>query len=124
MTGKTTPRLEVDGLTITNDAEGLYRVTGFDTTSNPSDPFVERYGEPAVHATVLFQNGTVPEVGRNGVTIEALLEIAHHRLAVLDERFPCYENEAAHVHIKQALEWLNLRTKRRQARGVDGAEAP
>lgn len=51
----------------------LYDIRGFCSSSNPSDPFVARYGSPADHATILFQNGPINEVvvpvdGQPGVT--------------------------------------------------------
>src|SRR5690606_35936908 len=37
-------------------APHLYQITGFDTATNPSDPFTTRYGKSAQHSTILFQN--------------------------------------------------------------------
>lgn len=100
----------------------LYKVTGFDTSSNPSCPFVARYGEPAKHSTVLFQNGPIDEVGgANGVTHEALLAIIEDRLTMFQEgRFVCEENRNALIHVQHALGWLKKRTERRRAAGTEG----
>src|SRR4051812_34644642 len=38
-------------------ANHLYHITGFNSASNPSDPWTARHGSPAQHSTVLFQNG-------------------------------------------------------------------
>lgn len=60
----------------------LYRVAGFDTSTNPSDPGLQdpACGVPAAHSTILFQNGPIKEVGVNGYTHEALLAILIDRM--------------------------------------------
>lgn len=99
----------------------LYQITGFDTSTNPSCPFVARYGKPAVHSTVLFQNGPIDEVGVNGVTHEALLAILIDRLrAFQGGPYACEENQRAYQHLLMAQGFLNARTKARMARGVEG----
>jgi hypothetical protein len=117
-----------EALTITvEDAPGsgganhLYMIRGFDTTSNPSDPFVARHGNPALHATVLFQNGPIKEVGVNGVTHEALLAIVCDRLRSFQAGpYACADNAVALAHLELAQEALQRRTRERQARGVEG----
>jgi hypothetical protein len=102
-------------------ASHLYRVRGFNTASNPSDPFVARHGEPARYATLLFQNGPIGEVGVNGLTHEVLL-------AILADRFECFqagphacdENALALRYVNEARRWLEQRTRRRQQAGVEG----
>src|SRR5262245_24584755 len=77
-------------------ANHLYVIEGFDTASNPVDPFVNQYGKPAFHSTVLFQNGPIGEVGVNGVTHEALLAIVADRLRSFQAGpFSCRENALA-----------------------------
>lgn len=98
-----------------------YRIEGFDSGSNPSDPFAELYGNAAQHSTILFQNGPIAEVGVNGVTHEALLAILIDRLAAFQAGpYVCEENRQALVMLKQALWWLKERTQARMARGVEG----
>lgn len=117
-----------DKLTITvNDEPGsggachLYTIEGFDTKTNPSDPFVARYGEAAKHSTVLFQNGPINEVGVNGVTHEALLAILIDRLQAFQAGpYACRENALALTKLEEAKHWLNSRTLARMARGVEG----
>jgi len=99
----------------------LYQITGFDTSTNPSCPFVARYGKPAVHSTVLFQNGPIAEVGVNGVTHEALLAIVIDRMRAFQAGpYACSENAIALTNLEQAQYWLHARTKARMARGVEG----
>lgn len=99
----------------------LYRISGLNTASNPSDPFTKDYGKPAEHATVLFQNGPIKEVGVNGVTHEALLAIVIDRMKSFQAGpYACDDNEEALFHLKAALECLQRRTQRRIARGVEG----
>lgn len=101
-----------------------YEVTGFDTTTNPSDPFTLRHGGPALHSTVLFQNGPIKEVGVNGVTHEALLAILIDRMRSFQEGgYKCRENAIALTHLEDALMWLQRRTVARIRRGVEGTHA-
>lgn len=102
-------------------ANHLYRITGFDTTTNVSDPFTERYGVPAQHSTVLFQNGPIKEVGVNGVTHEALLTILIDRLRSFQAGpFANRANAISLTHLEEALMWLQQRTRERIKRGVEG----
>lgn len=117
-----------DTLTITADdepgsggANHLYTVTGYNTASNPSYPVVSRHGSPAVHSTVLFQNGPITEVGVNGVTHEVLLAIVADRLRAFQKGpFSCKANACALTHIEEAQHWLQQRTIERMRRGVEG----
>ncbi len=98
-----------------------YRITGLDTASNASDPFIARHGSPATYSSVLFQNGPIPEVGVNGVTQEALLAVIIDRLRSFQAgKFSCRENAIALTHCEDALMWLQRRTRARIKRGVEG----
>jgi hypothetical protein len=69
---------------------------------------------------VPFQNGTVSERGVNGLTNEALLAILIHRTTVLNNKFPCAENQDAITHMQAALTCFEARTNRRIAKGIEG----
>lgn len=98
-----------------------YRISGFDTQGNASDPFFSRYGDSAKHATVLFQNGPIQEHGVNGVSIEALLAIVEDRLVGFQSGpYSTRENAVALTKIQEAMMWLQKRTRDRIARGVEG----
>ena len=102
-------------------ANHLYRISGFNTGTNPSDPFKALYGEPAAHSTVIFQNGPIAEAGVNGVTQEALLAICIDRLRSFQAGpYKCRENAIALTKMEEAQMWLLERTRRRMARGVEG----
>jgi hypothetical protein len=102
-------------------AQHLYRISGFDTGTNPSDPFTAAYGKPADHATVLFQNGPIPEKGVNGLTQEVLLAIVADRLRSFQSGpYACKANACALTHIEEAQHWLQQRTIERMRRGVEG----
>lgn len=102
-------------------ANHLYMIEGFDTSTNPSCPFVERHGAPAKHATVLFQNGPIAESGVNGVTQEALLAIVADRLRSFQAGpYACRENGEALAKVEEAMMWLHSRTRSRMHRGVEG----
>ncbi|WP_321967648.1 hypothetical protein [Burkholderia cepacia] len=102
-------------------ANHLYMVEGFDTASNPSDPFVKRHGQPARHTTILFQNGPIAEVGVNGITQEVLLAIVADRLRSFQAGpYACRENALALTKIEEAQHWLQQRPLARMRRGVEG----
>ena len=102
-------------------ASHLYHISGFNTASNASDPFVERYRQPAQHMTVLFQNGPIGEHGVNGVTQEVLLAIVIDRLQSFQKGpYASRENALALTKIEEGLLWLQKRTLDRMARGVEG----
>ena len=102
-------------------ANHLYDIRGYSSGTNPSDPFTARYGQPADHSTVLFQNGPIAEVGVNGITHEALLEILIDRLKGFQSgQYACRENAVALTHLETAKLWLAKRTLDRMARGVEG----
>jgi hypothetical protein len=98
-----------------------YQISGFNTATNPSDPFVERHGGPAEHSTILFQNGPINEAGINGVTHEVLLAILADRLRAFQAGpYACRENALALTKIEEAQHWLHHRTQARMHRGVEG----
>ncbi|MEY5098079.1 MAG: hypothetical protein RJA36_798 [Pseudomonadota bacterium] len=102
-------------------ASHLFEIRGFDTASNPSCPFVRRYGQPARHSTLLFQNGPIAEVGVNGITHEALLAVVIDRMEGFQAGpYKCNENALALAHLKQAVGHLHARTQRREQAGTEG----
>jgi len=106
-------------------ANHLYHVTGFNSKSNPSDPWTTRHGHPAEHSTILFQNGPIGEAGVNGLTHEVLLAILIDRLRGFQNGpFKGRENAIALTHLEEALMWLQHRTIERLKRGVEGTLKP
>lgn len=67
-----------------------------------------------------FQDGVVPEVGRNGMQNEEVLEVLIDRMNWLNKQFPCRENSIVITKLDEALLWLNKRTADRVKRGVEG----
>ncbi len=68
-----------------------------------------------------FQNGPIKEFGVNGVTHEALLAVVIDRLRSFQSGpYSCPDNAVALTHIEEALMWLQLRTRERIKRGVEG----
>lgn len=113
--------ITVEDIAGSGGANHLYMIKGFDTAGNPSDPFKDRHGESAKHATVLFQNGPIKEAGVNGVTHESLLAIVIDRLKSFQAGpFSSRENAIALTHIETGLQWLQKRTIDRIKRGVEG----
>jgi len=73
--------------------------------------------------SIHFQNGTIPEVGVNGVTIETLLAICEDRLAGFQAGpYPCRENALALTAIQEAINWLWRRTLDREKAGTEGRQ--
>jgi hypothetical protein len=102
-------------------ANHRYEITGFDTGGNPSRNDAQGYASSFSRHVILFQNGTIPENGVNGVTQEALLAIAADRLRSFQAGpFACKENACALTHIEEAMHWLQQRTIKRMRRGVEG----
>jgi hypothetical protein len=101
-----------------------YEITGFDTTTNLSDDSLGRALSGATKNTLLFQNGPIKEFGVNGVTHEVLLAILIDRLRSFQAGpYACEANEEALSHLNDALNWLQVRTRKRIARGVEGTHA-
>lgn len=69
-----------------------------------------------------FQRGGVANNGINGITNEALLAILIHRMGVLNSLFHSRENDRVIENLQDALAFLEVRTVRRIARGVEGKE--
>lgn len=117
-----------DAITIeVTDAPGAgganhrYEISGFDTASNPSKGDQAGYTSSFSRQVILFQNGTIPENGVNGVTQEVLLAIVTDRLRSFQAGpFSCRENALALTKIEEAMHWLQQRTLARMRRGVEG----
>lgn len=68
-----------------------------------------------------FQNGPIKEAGANGISQEALLAIVEDRLAGFQAGpYACDDNAIALDYVRQAMQWLQKRTRERMARGVEG----
>ncbi len=110
-----------------------YEIFGIDFAKHPlfREPITSGdYASLVLH----LQQGPIPEVGTNGLTQEALLAIVADRLrgfqfqrnpdGSFDEskrgQYACKENACALTHIEEALHWLQSRTIKRMARGVEG----
>jgi len=100
-------------------ANHLYRISGIDTVRNPSLNIAPSTDPHTLD--ILFQNGTIPESGVNGVTQEVLLAIIEDRLTAFQAgNFGCLENGKALEAVREAMHWLHFRTLKRLARGVEG----
>ena len=94
-----------------------YLISGFDNTTNPSDPD----DQDRDTCLVLFQNGPINEVGVNGVTHEALLSILCDRMRGFQSGpYASASALSALACMEQAQTALQRRTKARMARGVEG----
>jgi hypothetical protein len=74
-----------------------------------------------MHIAVEFQHGPIGEVGVNGITNEVLLVIVADRLRCFQaSEYRCNQNALALRSVETALNWLEKRTREREARGVEG----
>lgn len=104
-------RIDVLDLPGGGGANHLYRISGFHLNPAKNPAFV----------VIGFQNGPIGEVGVNGVTHEALLAILIDRLKAFQHGpYACDENHLALANLEHAARWLNARTARRVAQGVEG----
>ncbi len=79
---------------------------------------IHHYKGPHFH--IDFQEGPVGEVGANGCQNEDIIEVLLHRLRGLQDRLSCRENALAITKLEEALMWLERRTGKRVAQGVEG----
>lgn len=94
-----------------------YRISGLDTTLNPSHQDI-----PSHFFDIIFQNGPIGSGDSpNGITNEALLAIVIDRLEAFNAGpYKCRENALAITKLEEAVLWLNERTQDRERRGVEG----
>lgn len=105
-----------DTLTITvvdepgsGGANHLYRV------ENP-----QLANDPAFHL-IHFQEGPIAEAGVNGITHEVLLAIVADRLQCFQAGpYASSDNARALIAVREAMTFLQNRTRERIARGVEG----
>jgi hypothetical protein len=71
-----------------------------------------------------LQKGPVKENGVNGCQVDTLIEAARQIIAKLNENHPCEENVYVLGHLDNALVALHDRKIDREARGVEGTDAP
>lgn len=78
-------------------------------------------GDNPVVIDVMFQAGPISEVGVNGCAIEDVIDVLVIRLEGFQKGpFRCRENALAITKLEEAKHWLNERTRKRQAQGVEG----
>lgn len=70
--------------------------------------------------TFKIQEGPIKENGKNGCQATDIIRTARIMIANLNAKFPCRENEKTLMHLDEAIEWQETRTKNREARGVEG----
>lgn len=79
--------------------------------------------QPYIH--ILFQRGSVPEVGVNGCRLEDVIEVLQQRLLDHQGRsLGCQENAQALYHLECAREALLKRRIRREQQGVLNTDQP
>ena len=75
--------------------------------------------------TISWQNGPLgrgaDRIEPNGAFVETIIAAAKDRLDFYQtSKFNCKHNAEAIYHLSEALKWLNERTQKREAEGVEG----
>ena len=71
--------------------------------------------------SIKFQLGPVKEKGVNGTSIENVIDLLVRRLEGFQNGpFKCRENALAITKLEEAVQWLEHRTRKRVAQGVEG----
>lgn len=75
---------------------------------------------------IKFQAGPIHEHGRNGTTLEDVLQVLIDRLKGFNDNptFRCRENSLAITALEEGQNWLFRRTRNRQQQGVEGHNIP
>lgn len=77
------------------------------------------------YISVKWQEGPIKEAGENGAQVEDVIEVAVERLRALNvPPHACRENSLAITKLEEARMWLDERTRKRVAQGVEGTNAP
>lgn len=98
-------------------ANHAYRISWGAPIRNTPDTILNVLGSIAFG----FQNGPIKEVGVNGITHEALIAICiDHLKSFQAGSFASESNERALHHLRLALNELQMRTRERLSRGVEG----
>ena len=76
----------------------------------------------AKKGTVTFQiqDGPIKENEVNGCQAVDMLQYIGYLFGDLNNSFPCAENEKTLQHIKNGVDWQDIRTAKREERGVEG----
>lgn len=91
------------------------------TFNAPHTFIIERVKDGEELCTIHFQEGPIKEFGVNGVCNEDLIAMVIERLECFQNSdFKCVENAMAIHHLKESLVWLRERTKKREAKGIEG----
>ena len=72
------------------------------------------------YVNIKWQDGVIPEVGRNGVQVSEAIEVVLQQLKGYQEKFTCKENAISITKIEEAIMWQEKRTNDRIKRGVEG----
>jgi hypothetical protein len=74
------------------------------------------------HQKVRFMKKVAGELVEDGTTNEEVIAMMIDRMNYLQTRFPCRENAIVITKLEECLMWLNYRTKKRIAQGVEGQD--
>lgn len=81
---------------------------------------LESFKSEGPDQTITFYKMNEDGSFEHGTTLEEMISVTTTRLAALNAKFPCMENEKAITSLKTASKWLDARTQDRTTRGVEG----
>jgi len=82
---------------------------------------VEKPDNPQTLVFIERENG---KLINNGATNEEVLDVLINRMNWLQSKMPCRENAIVITKLEESLMWLNKRTEKRVAQGVETFDKP
>lgn len=98
------------------DGSMIYHL--FDTEIRPHHFIYVRHDVNSLSFNL--QRGPIKENGVNGCQVDTLIEAARVIIDGLNDQFPCEENRQALIALDEALNWMDIRRRNREKRGVEG----
>jgi hypothetical protein len=74
--------------------------------------------------TFTIQDGTIPEIGVNGIQASEMLFFLRLLFNELNSAVPCRENALTITHLDEAWHWQLRRDMERKSRKVEGTQKP
>jgi hypothetical protein len=103
----------------------IYALTNYESGPDGLLKSVDEYGNWASTEQVIkFISKIAGKDIHPGTTNEEVLAMLIDRMWWLDKKMPCVENKKVIICLQTALDYLDLRTRRREEQGVEGKDEP
>ena len=90
----------------------------FEKEIRPTNFIYVRHDKNSLSFTI--QNGPIKENGLNGCQVDSIIKVAKKIIEGLNKNFSCEENAIVITKLDEAIHWLDMRTKDRVSRDVEG----